>query len=48
MGYNRDQIDTYRGNIKTYIDDIPKNLIKMRRTDDNGKQQKTWGIYKII
>ena len=37
MKYDQGEIQRYWGNIQKYIKDIPNNIIKMRRTDNNGK-----------
>ena len=37
MGYNYDDINSYRDDIENYINTTPPNLVKIRRDDHNGQ-----------
>ena len=37
MSYDKEEIKEYRAKIQKYIKTIPNNVIKMRRTDNNGQ-----------
>ena len=52
MNYDTDEIDTYWQNLTDILNNIPNQLIKMRRTDNNGQvfkdgQNKNMGIWTL-